>query len=142
MLKTFTDVYRSQCINYHPLGNYITPMSDHPAVAPNIKHLAAINNIAFIKYEQGDKETAIQQWQQAIKINSQSAESLLALAVALYVKGEQQQAYQLAETALKLNKNFADFYVMKKHFWGQSMITDAQKMLSTAEMKSLLSQLP
>lgn len=117
-------------------------MSDHPAVAPNIKHLAAINNIAFIKYEQGDKETAIQQWQQAIKINSQSAESLLALAVALYVKGEQQQAYQLAETALKLNKNFADFYVMKKHFWGQSMITDAQKMLSTAEMKSLLSQLP
>jgi tetratricopeptide (TPR) repeat protein len=113
-------------------------MSNHPAVATDIKHLAAINNIAFIKYEQGDKETAIQKWQQAIKINSQSAESLLALAVALYAKGEQQQAYQLAETAL----NFADFHVMKKHFWGESMITDAQKMLSTPKMKNLLSQLP
>ena len=117
-------------------------MSNHPAVATDIKHLAATNNIAFIKYEQGDKETAIQKWQQAIKINSQSAESLLALAVALYIKGEQQQAYQLAETALKLNKNFANFRVMKKHFWGESMITDAQKMLSTPKMKNLLSQLP
>ncbi|WP_168491708.1 MULTISPECIES: tetratricopeptide repeat protein [unclassified Anabaena] len=114
----------------------------HQTVAPDIKHLAAINNIAFIKYEQGDKETAIQQWQQAVKINNQSAESILALAVALYGQGEQQQAYQLAETALKLNKNFADFHVMKKHFWGQSIITDAQKMLSTPKMKNLLSQLP
>ncbi|MFM7405101.1 MAG: tetratricopeptide repeat protein [Cuspidothrix sp.] len=114
----------------------------HPAVAPDTQQLASINNIAFIKYEQGDKETAIQQWEQAIKINSQSAESILALAVALYVKGEQQQAYKLAEKALKLNKNFADFYVMKKHFWGESMITDAQKMLSSPQIKSLLSQLP
>jgi hypothetical protein len=31
---------------------------------------------------------------------------------------------------------------MKKHFWGESIITDAQKMLSTPKMKNLLSQLP
>ncbi|MBE9236284.1 tetratricopeptide repeat protein [Anabaena aphanizomenioides LEGE 00250] len=117
-------------------------MSDYnQAVAIDVNNLAAINNIGFIKYEQGDKETAIQQWQQAIKINNKSAEATLALAVALYGKGEQQQAYKLAETALKLDRKFADFYWMKKHFWGQSMITDAQKFLSTPQMKNLLSQL-
>lgn len=103
--------------------------------------LAAINNIGFIKYEQGDKETAIKQWEQAIKINNQSAEPILALAVALYGRGEQQQAYQLAETALKLNKNFADFHFMKKSFWGESIITDAQKLLSTPQIKTFLSHL-
>jgi tetratricopeptide (TPR) repeat protein len=126
---------------YHPLRNYITAMPNNLTVTTDINHLAAINNIGFIKYEQGDKETAIQQWQQAIKINNQSAEPILALAVALYAKGEKQQAYQLAETALRLDKKFADFHCMKKHFWGQSMITDAQKFLSTPQMKALLSQL-
>ncbi|MBD2629568.1 tetratricopeptide repeat protein [Trichormus variabilis] len=111
------------------------------AVAQDVNHLAAINNIGFIKYEQGDIETAIKQWQQAIKINNQSAEATLALAVALYVKGEQQQAYKLAETALKLDKNFADFHCMRKNLWGQSIITDAQKLLSTPQIKTLLSQL-
>ncbi|WP_353931034.1 tetratricopeptide repeat protein [Okeanomitos corallinicola TIOX110] len=117
-------------------------MSDYnQAVAINVNNLAAINNIGFIKYEQGDKEIAIQQWQKAIQINHKSAEATLALAVALYFQGEIQKAYQLAETALKLDKSFADFYCMKKHFWGQTMITDAQKFLSTPRMKVLLSQL-
>ncbi|WP_413175504.1 tetratricopeptide repeat protein [Anabaena azotica] len=117
-------------------------MSNHnQVVAKDTKSLAAINNIGFIKYEQGDKETAIQQWQQAIKINSQSAEATFALAVALYVTGQQQQAYQLAEKALMLDKNFADFYCMKKHLWGQSIMTDAQKFLSTSQMRTLLSKL-
>ncbi|MBD2295795.1 tetratricopeptide repeat protein [Anabaena sphaerica FACHB-251] len=111
------------------------------AVAKEVNHLAAINNIGFIKYEQGDKEAAIQQWQQAVKINNQSAEATLALAVALYSQGEQKQAYYLAETALKLDKNFAEFHWMKKNLWGQSMITDAQKFLSTPPMRTLLSQL-
>ncbi|MFM7368525.1 MAG: tetratricopeptide repeat protein, partial [Sphaerospermopsis kisseleviana] len=44
---------------YYPLGNYITAMSDYnQAVAIDVNNLAAINNIGFIKYEQGDKETA------------------------------------------------------------------------------------
>jgi tetratricopeptide (TPR) repeat protein len=138
----FTDAYPSRCINYYPLGNGINPMSNYnQAVAQDVNHLAAINNIAFIKYEQGDKETAIKQWQQAIKINNQSAEATLALAVALYIKGEQQQAYKLAETALKLDKNFADFHCMRKNLWGQSIITDAQKLLSTPKIKTLLLEL-
>ncbi|NET00089.1 MAG: tetratricopeptide repeat protein [Sphaerospermopsis sp. SIO1G1] len=111
------------------------------AVAIDVNHLAAINNIGFIKYEQGDKKTAIKQWQQAVEIDDQFAEPTLALAVALYFQGEKQTAYQLAETALKLDKSIADFYAMKKNFWGQCMITDAQKFLSTPHMKVLLSQI-
>jgi tetratricopeptide (TPR) repeat protein len=86
-------------------------------VAKDTNFLAPINNIGFIKYEQGDKETAIQQWPQAIKINNQSTEATLALAVALYATSQQQQAYQLAEKVLKLDKNFADFHCMEKHLW-------------------------
>ncbi|TAE56719.1 MAG: tetratricopeptide repeat protein [Nostocales cyanobacterium] len=110
------------------------------AVAIDVNSVAAINNIGFIKYEQGDKRTAIQQWQKAIEINNQFAEPTLALAVALYFQGEHQKAYFLAETALKLDKRIADFYCMKKNFWGQCMITDAQKFLATPHMKVLLSQ--
>lgn len=140
-LQYFADYYIRQCIIYHQPNNNIIIMLNNLTVATDINHLAAINNIGFIKYEQGDKETAIQKWREAIKINNQSAEPILALAVALYTKGEQHQAYQLAETALKLDIKFADFHWMKKHFWGQSMITDAQKFLSTPAMKALLSQL-
>jgi tetratricopeptide (TPR) repeat protein len=117
-------------------------MSDYnQAVPTDVNNLTALNNIGFIKYEQGDKETAIKQWQQAIKINNKSAEATLALAIALYTKGEKQQAYDLAERALKLDKTSANFYWMKKHFWGQSMINDAHKFLSSPQMKTLLSQL-
>jgi tetratricopeptide (TPR) repeat protein len=117
-------------------------MSDfNQAVAIDINSVAAINNIGFIKYEQGDKLTAIKQWQKAIEINHKSAEPTLALAVALYFQGETQTAYKLAEIALRLDRSFANFNRMKKNFWGQSMITDAQKFLSTPKMKVLLSQL-
>ncbi|MBD2690742.1 tetratricopeptide repeat protein [Anabaena catenula] len=134
--------YAGRGVVYHQQGNYTAAMSEYnQAVAKDANSLAAVNNIGFIKYEKGDIETAIKQWQQAFKINNKVAEPMLALAVALYGKGEQQQAYQLAETALKLDKNFADVNFMKKNLWGDKIISDAQKMLSTPQMKTLLSQL-
>ncbi|MFN9403571.1 MAG: tetratricopeptide repeat protein [Dolichospermum sp.] len=136
------DAYINRGIIYHKQGNYTAATSDYnQAVAKNANSLAAVNNIGLIKYEQGDKETAIKQWQQAMKINNQLAEPILALAVALYGKGEEQQAYQLAETALKLDKNFADTNFLKKNLWGDKIIADTQKLLSTPKMKTLLSQL-
>ena len=107
----------------------------------SLSGIYAIISIGLIKYEQGDKETAIKQWQQAMKIDNKSAESILALAVALYGKGEEKQAYQLAKTALKLDKNFADTNFMKENVWGEKMIADTQKLLSTPQMKAFLSQL-
>ena len=127
---------------YHQQGNYTAAMSDYnQAIAKDTNKFEVIANIGLIKYEQGDINTAIKQWQQAMKINNQVPEVMLALAVALYSKGEQQQAYQLAETALKLDKNLADTNILKKSLWGNKMIADTQKLLSTPKMKTLLSQL-
>ena len=132
----YANAYTNRGIIYHQQGNYTAAISDYnQAVAKNANSSVAINNIGLIKYEQGDRETAIKQWQQAIKINNKSAESILALAVALYGKGEEQQAYQLAETALKLDKNFADVNFLKKNLWGDKIIADTQKLLSTLPKK-------
>ncbi|MDM3860234.1 MAG: tetratricopeptide repeat protein [Aphanizomenon gracile PMC644.10] len=121
---------------YHQQGNYIAAISEYnQAVAKDANSLAAVNNIGFIKYEQGDKETAIKQWQKAMKIDNKSAEPILALAVALYTKGEEEEAYQLALTALKLDKNFADVNFLKKNLWGDKIIRDAKKLLSTLPRK-------
>ncbi|MDB9307512.1 tetratricopeptide repeat protein [Aphanizomenon sp. CS-733/32] len=128
--------YSNRGVVYHQQGNYIAAISEYnQAVAKDANSLAAVNNIGLIKYEQGDKETAIKQWQKAMKIDNKSAEPILALAVALYTKGEQQQAYQLAETALKLDKNFADTNFLKKNLWGDKIIADTQKLLSTLPRK-------
>ena len=130
------DAYTNRGFIYHQQGKYTAAMSNYnQAVAKNANSFAAINNIGFIKYEQGDKDTAIKQWRQAITINNQLAEPILALAVALYTKGEKQQAYQLAATALKLDKTFADINVLKKNLWGDKIIRDAKKLLSTLPRK-------
>ncbi|MFN7416306.1 MAG: tetratricopeptide repeat-containing serine protease family protein [Dolichospermum sp.] len=128
--------YYNRGLIYHQQGKYTAAMSNYnQAVAKNANSFAAINNIGLIKYEQGDKDTAIKQWRQAITINNQLAEPILALAVALYTKGEKQQAYQLAATALKLDKTFADVNVLKKNLWGDKIIRDAKKLLSTLPRK-------
>ena len=132
----YAQAYTSRGFVYHQKENYTAALSDYnQAVAEDANSLAAVNNIGFIKYEQGDKETAIKQWQKAMKIDNKSAEPILALAVALYTKGEEEEAYQLALTALKLDKNFADVNFLKKNLWGDKIIRDAKKLLSTLPRK-------
>ena len=141
----FADAYYNRGHLYHQQGNYTDALAEYNQViakdSNSLSGIYAIISIGLIKYEQGDKETAIKQWQQAMKIDNKSAESILALAVALYGKGEEKQAYQLAKTALKLDKNFADTNFMKENVWGEKMIADTQKLLSTPQMKAFLSQL-
>lgn len=138
----YAKAYYNRGFVYHQQGNYIAAISEYnQAVAKDANSLAAVNNIGLIKYEQGDKATAIKQWQKAMKIDNKSAEPILALAVALYTTGEEEEAYQLAVTALKLDKNFADVNFLKKNLWGDKIIADTQKLLSTPKMKTLLSQL-
>ncbi|MFN5065918.1 MAG: tetratricopeptide repeat protein [Aphanizomenon sp.] len=132
----YAQAYTSRGFVYHQKENYTAALSDYnQAVAEDANSLAAVNNIGLIKYEQGDKETAIKQWQKAMKIDNKSAEPILALAVALYTKGEEEEAYQLALTALKLDKNFADVNFLKKNLWGDKIIRDAKKLLSTLPRK-------
>ncbi|MBR8840278.1 MAG: tetratricopeptide repeat protein [Stigonema ocellatum SAG 48.90 = DSM 106950] len=111
------------------------------AIALNPNYAEAYNNQGLIKYEQGEIDAAIGQWQQATKLNSKLAEPHLALAVALYGKGEKEKAYQLAEIALRLDKSFADVTVLQKNLWGERLIHDAQQLLSSSQIQTLLSQL-
>lgn len=127
---------------YHGQKKYTSALADYnQALARNQKLLPVINNIGLIKYEQGAIDEAVKQWQQAINLDNKSAETQLALAVALYKKGEQEKAYQLAQTALRLDKNFADIKFLQQNLWGDNLIADAQKLLSSPQIKRFLSQL-
>jgi len=59
----------------------------------------AINNIGLIKYEQGDVEAALKQWQAALAIDKQAAEPQMAMAVALYTKGDRKQSLAMGDSA-------------------------------------------
>ncbi|MBD2680930.1 MULTISPECIES: serine protease [Nostoc] len=94
------------------------------------------------KYEQGAIDEAIQKWEKAIQISGKSPKfSPFALAIAIYNKGEQEKAYQLAETALRQHKDLADVKVLKNNSWGERLINDAEKLLSSPRIQSLLSQI-
>jgi len=58
----------------------------------------AINNIGLIKYEQGDVEAALKQWQAALAIDKRAAEPQMAMAVALYTKGDRKQSLAMGRT--------------------------------------------
>jgi tetratricopeptide (TPR) repeat protein len=121
--------------------NYLSAILEYNrAISENNKFIPAIINIGIIKYEEGDKQGAIFQWQQAIEINNQVAESILALAVALYSQGKEAEAHSLAEKALKLDKNTADVKFLRKNLWGDKLIADTQRLLSTNRIKRFLSQ--
>ncbi|MBD2680926.1 MULTISPECIES: hypothetical protein [Nostoc] len=59
----------------------------------------------------------------------------------MHGKGEKEKAYQLAETALRLDKKFADIKFLKENLWGENLIADAQKLLSSPQIQTLRSQL-
>ena len=104
----------------------------------NEKDLIAIINIGLIKYEQGLRDEAIGQWQQAVNIDPDSAEPKLALAVALYVRGEQEKAFKMAEAALKLDREYGELEHLQENLWGKRLLADAAKLLSTPRIQNFL----
>jgi len=140
----YAKAYYNRGVLYHEKKQWELALADfNKAIDINPTDALAYNNIGIglIKYEQGAIDEAVKQWQQAIKLDNKAAEAHLALAVVLYSKGEQEKAYKLAQTALNLDKNFADINVLKKHLWSDNLIADAQKLLSSPQIQSLLSQM-
>lgn len=111
------------------------------AIAQDQKLWPAINNIGLVKYETGDIAAAIRQWQAAIAIDNKASEPKLALAVALYTQGRQDQALALAEIALKLDGNYANIDFLKENLWGDRLLTDTKKLLSTPRLRATIAQL-
>lgn len=83
----------------------------------------------------GATDEAIKNFQSAIKQDKELAESKLALATALYTEGEIDKGTELAQTALISNQKYADIRYLKENLWGEKMIGDAQKLLSSLELE-------
>jgi tetratricopeptide (TPR) repeat protein len=86
----------------------------------------------------GEVETAISNWQTAIKINSNLAEAHLALGIALYAKGDKEAGLKSGETALKLDKRFGKIEFLKENNWGDKLIKDSQEFLNNPRIKGLI----
>lgn len=100
----------------------------------------AINNIGLIKYEQGDVDGAIKQWEAALAIEKQAAEPQLAMAVALYNRGDRERALAMGEAALKIDARYADPEYLKQNLWGDRLISDTKKFLVTPRIQAALQE--
>jgi tetratricopeptide (TPR) repeat protein len=107
---------------------------------PSWEKWPAINNIGLIKYEQGDVDEAIKQWQAALAIEKQAAEPQMAMAVALYSQGKQEQAFKMGETALRSDGRYGDLDFLKLNLWGNRLLGDTKKFLETPRMQAALQQ--
>lgn len=59
----------------------------------------------------------------------------------MYAKGEENEAVQMAQEALDTNeqfRNFVDLEYRQGNCWSQHLLEDAQQLLSTEEIQSLL----
>lgn len=113
---------------------------DKAIAQPSWEKWPAINNIGLIKYEQGDVNGAIKQWQAALAIEKQAAEPQMAMAVALYTQGKQEQALKMGETALRTDGRYGDLDFLKLNLWGDRLLADTRKFLETPRMQAALQQ--
>ena len=107
---------------------------------PSWEKWPAINNIGLIKYEQGDVNGAIKQWQAALAIEKQAAEPQMAMAVALYTRGDRAQSLKLGETALRTDGRYGDLEFLKLNLWGNRLLADTKKFLATPRMQAALQE--
>ncbi len=59
----------------------------------------------------------------------------------LYTQGQQEEALKMAETALKLDKQLADVEYLKKNLWGDKLIAEAEKLISSPTIQAFLAKL-
>lgn len=112
------------------------------AIAQEKNFWPAINNIGLIKYEQGDVDGAIRQWQKAVDIDAKAAEPRLAIAVATYAKkGEQQKGLSLGESALRLDSRYAEISFLKENLWGEKLLSDTKKLLESPKIRATIVQI-
>ncbi len=97
----------------------------------------AINNIGLIKYEQGDTKSALKDWQQAVKIDPEAAEPMLALAVAIYTQGKEEEGLKLADKALSLDGRYGDLEFLKKNLWGDRLLRDTETFFAVPQIQTL-----
>lgn len=100
----------------------------------------AVNNVGLIRYEQGNLNEALRQWQLAADIDKKAAEPRLALAVGLYTRGERERGLKLGEEAIRLDSRYSDLKFLKENLWGDRLLADAKKFLETPTMRATIAQ--
>ena len=93
-------------------------------------NVPATINIGLVKYEMGQVDAAVSQWQRAIELDAEDSEPKLALAIALYHRGDRDRAFTLASTALASSINLADSKELEEYLWGDTLIDDAADLLA------------
>ena len=99
----------------------------------------ALNNVGLVEYEQGDRSGAIARWESVIEVDGQQAEPQLALAVALFTEGEVDKGIKLGKAALELDSRYADIKFLEENLWGEQLIEDTRKFLSTPQIQEVVS---
>ncbi|MEI6430372.1 MAG: tetratricopeptide repeat protein [Pseudanabaena sp. ELA607] len=112
-------------------------------LAIDAKFWAATNNIGLVEYERGNTDTAIAQWESAIKQAEKSeytAEPMLALASAQYAKGDKAQGIATGIAALKIDPRYGKPEYLVENLWGNRLMTSARLLLSEAPIRQLLQE--
>ncbi len=110
------------------------------AYAQDKEYWPAINNVALVKYEQGNIDDAIRLWQTSVAIDPKAAEPKLAVAVALYNKGDREQGLALGEAAIRLDNRYSDLKFLKENLWGEKLLSATQKFLSVPRIQATIAQ--
>ena len=100
------------------------------ALSKNEQFAPAISCIGSIKYEQGDKQKAIEFWQKALTIQDDLADTKLSLAVGLYHQGQSEKALSLAKEAINIDERLKDINHLQDNFWGEQLIEDTKPLLN------------
>lgn len=127
---------------YYKLGRFPDALTQYnkAVIQGSWEKWPAINNIGLIKYEQGDVEAALKQWQAALALEKQAAEPRLAMAVALYAKGDRERALAMGEAALRIDNRYADLEFLEQNLWGARLLADTKKFLETPRIQTALQE--
>ncbi len=150
-IKTFFDLTSAADIPRNPTFAFpLTALGQHSrqgnrlpeaiayyerAIAQDAKYLPAIFNLGLVKYELGDVEAAIRQWQAAVEIDSKKVSPQLALAAAFYTKGDREQSLTKISALLDSERLYTDsespdWEKIKEYLWGDRLLADLQQLLS------------
>ncbi len=109
------------------------------AAAKEDNFWAAINNQGLVLYEADQPEAAMERWLQAIAINDQVAEPVLALAAARYNGGDRSEAnVGMAIRALDREPDYAEEAFQESQLWGEKLRVATRYLFTDARLQNAL----
>jgi tetratricopeptide (TPR) repeat protein len=95
------------------------------AFAQEEKFWPAINNVGLIKYEQGQIDEAIDNWN---------------IAVAFFKQGQVEKGMELGEAALSLDGRYGEIEFLIENLWGERLIADTKDFFATPQMQAVVAR--